>query len=69
MRIPRFAVSAIVLAGALLVLPGCGSSPRPATGEKSAGTQLIELKEARDKGLITEKEYERMRKRIVREHD
>ena len=69
MRIFPLALHALVAAGAVLVLPGCGSSPRPVTNEKSAGTQLIELKDARDKGLITEKEYERMRKRIVRDHD
>lgn len=35
----------------------------------SAGEQLLELSVAKEKGLITEREYERMRRRIVRDND
>ena len=50
-------------------LPGCGRSQRQrVTVEQSApstGQQLKELKEAYEVGAINEKEYNRIRKRIV----
>lgn len=58
------------LAGILVsLLTGCGSTSSTVMEQKSTGTQLLELKEAHDKGVINDKEYERMRKRIVREND
>ena len=55
---------------ALVACAGCRSSAsatvKPAG---SAGQQLMDLKKARDSGLITDKEYERMRKKIVKEND
>jgi hypothetical protein len=58
---------ALILATSLLA--GCGGGSRVTTQTKSAGQQLQDLDKARADGLVTEREYERMRKRIVREND
>ena len=55
---------------ALVACAGCRSSSSTTVNPAgSAGQQLMDLKKARDTGLITEKEYERMRKKIVKEND
>jgi hypothetical protein len=51
-------------------LTGCGSSTKvTSTNERSAGQQLTDLNEARQQGLITEKEYARLRKAIIKKND
>ncbi|MGE3310160.1 MAG: SHOCT domain-containing protein [Limisphaerales bacterium] len=69
MRYPfRIVVAASVVAYGLAVA-GCGSSKPTPVSSKSAGEQLLELNEAKEKGLISDREYERMRKNIVRSND
>ncbi len=50
-------------------LTSCGSSTKvTSTNERSAGQQLTDLNEARQQGLITEKEYSRLRKAIIKKN-
>jgi len=59
------AVSVVLTAGLIALLPACGwwsSGPRSDT---SVGKELATLREAYDKGVITKEEYERERRRII----
>lgn len=70
MRVKATLLPALPLLLAAAILTGCsGGGARVESNTKSAGEQLQDLDKARDQGLITDREYERMRKRIVREHD
>jgi hypothetical protein len=56
---------AAVLAACLLY--GCSSSPKHAGPrvDVTIGQQLIELKEAHDVGALSDKEYDRQRKKLI----
>lgn len=58
-----------LLAAAFLLTACGGGGATTQTNTKSAGEQLQDLDKARADGLITDREYERMRKRIVRDND
>ncbi|MFN0066652.1 MAG: SHOCT domain-containing protein [Limisphaerales bacterium] len=58
----------LLLSATLLTGCGGGGTTVQNTG-KSAGEQLEDLGKARDQGLISDREYDRMRKRIVRDND
>jgi uncharacterized membrane protein len=62
----RSALSASLLA-CLLGLSGCGGNDTQTTVQttETQGKQLMDLKEAYDKGVISEKEYERTKERIL----
>ncbi len=63
-----FASSALLVISASLT--SCGSSTKvTSTNERSAGQQLTDLNEARQQGLVTEKEYARLRKAIIKKND
>ncbi len=60
----------LALALALLLptaalLAGCGSSAKVSTSSTTTGQALQDLEDARDKGLITESEYQKQRKKIL----
>lgn len=61
----KIAVSAVVLC---LLLGACGSSPDQNTvvSSTTTGQQLIDLKAALDQGVITQEEYDRKKKEILR---
>ncbi|GAB5450998.1 MAG: hypothetical protein Hals2KO_13260 [Halioglobus sp.] len=47
-------------------LTGCGSSTKTTVqNTETQGQQLMDLKEAYDKGVISEKEYKRAKKEIL----
>ena len=51
-------------------LTSCGSSTKvTSTNERSVGQQLSDLNDARVQGIITEKEYSRVRKAIISKND
>ena len=51
---------------AAILLYGCGSPPPPRPRvEVTMGQQLIELKEAHDAGALSDKEYDRQRKKLI----
>lgn len=62
---------AVALLGAGLVpamLTGCGSSPK-VQHNQSVGQQLQDLDKSYRDGVINQKEYERLKRRIVRDND
>lgn len=58
--------SALVVAAGLLA--GCGSTTKIQTQE-SVGQQLLDLERSHRDGVITDKEYERLKKAIIRAND
>jgi uncharacterized protein YceK len=64
-----------ILSSALLVaiscgLSGCGSSTKiTSTNERSVGQQLTALDQARQQGIITDKEYAKLKKAIINRND
>jgi len=58
----RAAIGAAALA---ILLTGCGGPEGLTTTSVSIGQQLIDLKNARDSGAISEKEYEKAREKII----
>ncbi len=59
----KMPLAAILAAG---LLYGCGSNkPAGPRVDVTIGQQLIELKEAHDTGAMNDKEYDRMRKKLV----
>lgn len=55
-----------VVIASTLVLAGCGGSTTTVKQTETQGQQLMDLKEAYDKGVITEKEYEKTKKEILK---
>ncbi|MEZ5569639.1 MAG: SHOCT domain-containing protein [Halioglobus sp.] len=60
-------IGAVVLALAL-GLTACGSSTKTTVqNTDTQGQQLLDLKEAYDKGVISEKEYKRAKSKILKQ--
>lgn len=62
-------IAAAAAVASALILPGCGgggASVQTTTTTVSLGQQLIDLKNARDKGSITQSEYNKMRDDIIK---
>jgi hypothetical protein len=71
---PRRLVAAATLSLLIAILAGCwggGADVRNSNSNRSTtvGQELIDLQKAYDQGLISEREYERTRKRILRRAD
>lgn len=61
----RSAIAGLVLAGALGVA-GCGGADvNTRTTATTTGQELMDLKQAYDSGVISEKEYQRKREEIL----
>lgn len=58
----------VAAAAMVLSLSACGGGGAKTTVQAGGtqGQQLLDLKEAYDKGVITEKEYEKTRKQILK---
>jgi hypothetical protein len=62
----KHSILAAIVVTLTLTLTACGSSTKTTvTNSETQGQQLIDLKEAYDKGVITEKEYERAKEDIL----
>ncbi len=58
---------AFTVAASTLFLAGCGGGTTTTVQQtETQGQQLMDLKEAYDNGVITEKEYEATRKKILK---
>lgn len=66
----RVVSSSILLALGSLALSGCiSSSEVKSTNQTSVGQQLTDLDRAYHQGVITEKEYLRLKKAIIKKND
>lgn len=68
--ITRVVFTCIPLITGAILLPGCISSSKlQSTNEASVGRQLTDLDNAYRQGVITEKEYLKLRKAIIKKND
>lgn len=59
-----------VIALSLATLSSCGTSTKvTSTNERSVGQQLTDLNEAYQQGIISKREYDKLRKAIIKDHD
>lgn len=66
----RFILSSILVVAISATLSSCFSSSKVhSKNEGSVGQQLTELERARQQGIVNEKEYARLRKRIIKDND
>ncbi len=60
----------LLLVLSTLVLTHCGSSePKIHTTERSVGQQLTDLDQAHSQQVITDKEYKKLKKAIIKAND
>lgn len=64
-RAPALAALAFVLVS-MGMAAGCGSSAKVDTRSTSVGQELQDLDNARNKGLLTEDEYNTQREKIIK---
>src|SRR6478672_1033614 len=57
--------AALFLAGAM----GCGSTKVSTQTNSSVGQQLMDLEKAHNDGIISDKEYEKLKKALIKKHD
>lgn len=66
----RFLVSSLLAVAFSAFLSSCFSSSKVNTkNEASVGRQLTELNMAHQQGIVTDKEYVRLKKRIIKNND
>lgn len=66
----RSIFTSLLLAALSASLTGCGSSTKVTnTSQTSVGQQLLDLEQARNQGIITEKEYNRLKKAVIKNND
>ena len=70
MKTLKLAWLAAIVAGSLAMLSGCGGGGATfqATGNKTLGQELQDLQQSYDKGIITKKEFEDTKKRLMKKY-
>jgi len=61
---------AIFLAGMSFTLSGCGGGPKTNVSAQTTtlGQELVDLQQAYEKGIITEKEYNDLKKKVMKKY-
>ena len=69
LKMLKKAVMGVCVIALVLALSACGgsSTKTTVTATETQGKQLMDLKEAYDKGVITEKEYHRTKNEILKQ--
>lgn len=59
-----------IVAGGLAILSGCGGggATYQAASNKTLGQELQDLQQSYDKGIITQKEYEAAKKKLIKKY-
>ena len=66
----RFLASSLLVMAISASLSSCFSSSKVNTkNDASVGQQLIDLERARQQGIVSEKVYARLKKRIIKDND
>jgi hypothetical protein len=66
----RSILSTLLLVAISSSLTSCFSSSKVLSkNEASVGQQLIDLEHARDQGIITQKEFEKLKKALIKNND
>ena len=70
MKTLQVAGLAAILAGSLTMLSGCGGGGATfqITGNKTLGQELQDLQQSYEKGILTKKEYEDTKKRLMKKY-
>ena len=70
MKTLKLAWLAAIVAGSLAMLSGCGGGGATfqATSNKTLGQELQDLQQTYEKGIITKKEYEDTKKRLMKKY-
>jgi len=70
MKTLKLAWLAAIVAGSLAMLSGCGGGGATfqTTGNKTLGQELQDLQQSYEKGIITKKEYEDTKKRLMKKY-
>ncbi|MGB0415993.1 MAG: SHOCT domain-containing protein [Coraliomargarita sp.] len=63
----KTSITLLALLTALAFNAGCGSTKTNVESSQTTGQELLDLKAAYDDGIITEKEYERKKKEILKD--
>ena len=67
-RIAVFVMASLIFIG--FTLGGCGSTTKVTqSAQTTLGQQLIDLDKAYKQGIITEKEYEKTKKELLKKYD
>ncbi len=66
----KFTVLVGLLAGGITLLAGCGGGGATfqTSGNKTLGQELQDLQQSYDKGILTKKEYEDTKKRLIKKY-
>jgi hypothetical protein len=66
----RLTLLAAFVAGGVALLPGCGGGGATfqAASNKTLGQELQDLQQSYEKGIITKKEYEDTKKRLIKKY-
>ncbi|RYD68904.1 MAG: hypothetical protein EOP84_29500 [Verrucomicrobiaceae bacterium] len=66
----RFIASSLLVVFISASLSSCFSSSKvQSRNEGSVGRQLSDLEQARQQGIVSDKEYARLKKRIIKDND
>ena len=66
----RALFSSLLLIAIFCPLTSCGSSTKVSnTNERSVGQQLTDLEQAHRQGIITDREYSKLKKAIISKND
>ena len=70
MKTLKLAWLAAIVAGSLAMLSGCGGGGATfqATSNKTLGQELQDLQQSYEKGIITKKEFEDTKKRLMKKY-
>ncbi|MEH6550257.1 MAG: SHOCT domain-containing protein [Pseudomonadales bacterium] len=59
-------IAAVMLVSSLALVQGCGGGTTNVQTDKTQGQELIDLKSAFDQGIITEREYDKAKSKILK---